>query len=699
MSGKVLLDSVPLPGWAPIHITRSSGAKADIWNIVVSAELAERFSKVVDFVKLSIEPEDGTPFSIEPVIIIEVKGASMPGLRTIVVADRRILWEFVHVQRGYNVRKRSAVVRGLKETDASQPINLHKGPYPSEKWVLVGDARFQGWSLKNGDKVWTVTEILEDLKKAIDPGWTWDLSALEDREIQLEEFELDDNGAVALQRVLHFLPGYNLRLETDGSITFYSEITDAERPTVSGAPPYVEVGRTIIDVKKAQSRPAYLRVLFTKEVELRFEFDEGLASLTRPDEVTQLVNVMRVPDMVMVHPRTKERLVRASWVEIDDYLTWITGETRPIPAEVYGWPSLELFRRWRSTNFEMPARAYTEGYGYSDAVWAARWDEFLVAWRHLFMISPFGRSRFHSFKPMRASIWSSEHGVRAPAEVYMDWVSFPSDKGSVYLSKGWGGNSSQSTYKEGWNANLADAAIAPYDVEVIDEENGILGIIPRLNPYGMNEQLIPGYPNSEEKSPLASLAMIRALRYFVTLKSGHKMSLVLSVVQAAPNDERKLHVRKVMPSEVEAVIGRKIGECNAPPMDVRIGPAGGWWTAKFAWSDADASAIRGSFLDEGPEQTAIPLNLLCNTDLVDGLALATAAKVYTTMLDRSEGSAIVPWLPDAKLEGRLEHITHSMETDGLSNTLLFCPPYRGVIDAWAWLAPDLRKTLLRQVQV
>lgn len=686
--GKVTLGSHVLSGWRPIHITRTAGVHPDTWRVVVSQSLAERI-EYGQATTLTLTPGNGQPpFSITPVYPIEATAGPNPFLRTLVIVDSRWLWAKRHIHRGYNVRKRGAIVKALRDADEG---------YPVEKAVLVGDVLFQAWSLKNELTMWEVKDIFEDLTKAVDPKITWKWDENADIKLQLEEFEIDDSGDTALGRLLHFLPGFNYRLEVDGNVTLFSEISADEAPTVASTTPYVEVERTIIDVKRGAMRPKLIRVYFTKEVELRLDFDESGTRERGHGQLTEILNVQRVPDLYATIGG--QQYVRASWVTIDEYLVWAAGRPRPALSYVYGLPSQALFRKYRCMNFERPARAYVsrEANGYHDPVWAARWDEWLASWRHIFMMNAAGRDRVYSIRPYRAAIWSSEHGVRAPAEVYMDWVSFPSEKGNVYRMKHMGsGQEKQAWYTYGYDTAIRSAKIAPYDVEVIDEENGIIGIIPRLNAYGFNEQLIPGRPEFTDWTPSSSLAVLQSLRQYMTLADDHKMSIILTVVPAAPNNEKRLYAYEVKPDAVEAIIGRSLGPCEGPEMEIRVGPAGGWWTAKFAWADAMADAIRDSFYEDGKPT---PEELLCNRDFVKALAEASAAKVYTLLMDRNEGSQIVPWLPNANLEGRLAHITHSMETDGLMNTLLFCPPYRGAIDAWAWLPAEARKVLLRQVQL
>ncbi len=710
----VTIGDVEIDGWEEFRWKITAGVDPDVRTIVVSDHVAvglDEIRKAGQPVDLVMSPIHEDAYKVS-VYVLKIWPDDAPFKFKVQLADRRWLWGRKSVYRTYNVRRRTADVR----------LNLAEGGR-IEQAIPTGDVRWQKWSLYPppvGTRPWTIKEIIFDLAKAVDNGIDWivpDTVTLtyepKEHGLQLENFEIDDYGDTALNRLLHFLPSFDIRLNPDGSAEFYREFGGEEQPQVDRVQQAMYVGAPLIDmVSYSAIRPPYIDVLFTREPEIRFDFNAEQGSLSDLDKLVSLQNVMRMPD-ITASIRGKD-YARSSWVVLDDFLSYIATDstvtvngaaltTKAVPpgAKEFGPMSQDNLRRFWSGGFGEVAFAYVNGEGVPDAIWDARINELTSAWRHKFRLHPEGKDRIYTFRPYRAAIIDPENGVRAPACVYTDYTNIPTRKGAVRHSQlknpfpqGW-------VVDDGWASQIADAKIAPYDVEVIDEENGIIAIIPRVDPWGLKRTLLPGEVAGNKVMSLSPFD-VKLMTYHHVLKSGWRMAIVMTAVQASPNDESRLFSKRVTAKEIGSILGVEIGDANGPPMQIRVGPAGGWWTAKFAWDDARAEEIKEGFFGvtdrKGEIPRKFPDDLIVNANEINILAKSAAAKVYSTMLDRNEGVSVVPWFAGAYPEGRITSLVHELARNGDATSLVACPPYRGAIDAWAFMPDSMRKYLMRQVQ-
>ena len=109
---------------------------------------------------------------------------------------------------------------------------------------------------------------------------------------------------------------------------------------------------------------------------------------------------------------------------------------------------------------------------------------------------------------------------------------------------------------------------------------------------------------------------------------GFKLSVVMTCLQAGPNNQGRFHKVTVEKDEVEKFYDGPVGECAGPDWTIHIG--GGLTTARFAWKDEFSEQIKRSFEVGGP----IPETLLVNRDDVNAVAKAAAGRLYSILLDR-----------------------------------------------------------------
>ncbi len=213
---------------------------------------------------------------VEKLYILDYPAAQHPKYFAFVLADCRWMWEYYHIVTRYNVRRRI----GFKRVEA-----------PNEELAEVKpDIWFKKFSLQDPDKgekgKWTPQAALADVMgQLMDYEFEHDVYNSNskrkfhlDRELQdllddvpLDDLEIDDNGGAAVQRLMSRLPMVNLYLKHNGDVQFYNAVAGGDEAMVSNLGPEV-FGTGHIDwVSKANVRPSKVHILFTKEIEVRFD--------------------------------------------------------------------------------------------------------------------------------------------------------------------------------------------------------------------------------------------------------------------------------------------------------------------------------------------------------------------------------------------------------------------------------------------
>ena len=504
----VTLGALDLPGLKPIRWTFKGGVLPSIHKYMISASQAASIDEEYDGspIDFTFTFPEGEPEIIKHLYILEVAPGDHPDTRWLTVADRRWKWPYAHVYRTYNKRRKTSDVR----------LNMETGQ-PEEKAVLTGDVRFHAYSLFDKESVlWTDAEMFADVLDTVDPEAGYDIPFNIAHKLQIENLDLHDDGATAIARMLHFYPGYNIKVDREGLIVVYSEVDNSEAPVVAAARERIIVGSPWIGVvKKKYTRPRSVEVLFDREVELRFDFDETEAKTTTAlREFTTLDNVMRVPDLrydVTVDGQTNT-YGRDSWVRLWSYLKAVEAN-EPVPqlADKHGIGPLseDVLREHWASGFSIIRDAYTRGDFVNDPVWERRLNEVTGAFRHIFRLKKKSWDSMLDIKAYRAGIWDAETGTRAASDVYMNYTSVPTMKGLVKKSSEYMGAllaqpgviavgvnrtvvpGREFVHDNGWAADLKDAEITPYDVEILDSDNGIFGITPRLRWTGDRNKATP----------------------------------------------------------------------------------------------------------------------------------------------------------------------------------------------------------------
>ena len=613
--------------------------------------------------------------------------STQPGdsVRTLglLVADRRFFWNRVWVERRYNIRRRTGE-RRLLEGEVT----------PLEVATNTADFGFERATLNEGVK-WSAFEVLEDVLTElcgrdgfkIQPGVFGSLLAND-----INDLTISDSGENALSRALAHLPGLAVFMDTDGKATVINTLDGSELQAVKAAGAPIEGSGTWEKVDRRLARPRLVHTGLQRESELRVDFEEGRRATVVPgEEPLDMVNVIPVPEITL-KLTNGNTVAQGTWVQIDDYLDAI-ALLNDFPPGKLGKLTQALIRKHYLSGFAILYNIYVAIEGTANPVWARRLSAIKEHWRRTYRFRPQWRDKIRTLRAYRVAIMDQETGTRGRAEAFHDYIVKPSEK---TLAKLKGQNFDMGYQVQGHADNLKNAKRAPTEVQVIDNDNLIIRITPRVDSWGVTAAIAPGNIQGSFPKTTAGDARILWNDPNTGLSPNFKLSIVLTATQAVPNSTDALHFEKVGPSEAADRLPSipTIGPSSGPDWYTKI--RAGRETARFAWRDEDSAAIKDAFF----KGLAPPQSLMINPDRVRDLAAARAAQIYALLLDRVEGSFSVSILATAKPTGSLAQVTHEVVSSGddwVAATRFDLPPITVPPDIWALLPESTRAVLQKQV--
>lgn len=648
---------------------------------------AERAERIPQGQPISYEVvRDGKPtYKVDFLYAIEVLPATNPRQRVVRVVDRRYWWERKLVVGEFNV----PVARGnlfLVQTSSTLENALIE---PSQEW-----AKSSLFPVDNGTQRWTARQLIDHVFQKLETPYRY----IEDppiQEIEVFDFALDDEGHTALERVLRYLPGCDVYIDRAGTaVIFNSQPPFSAGTRERGAPVFPYLARRHVtfpgDVQIVNRRfikPKAVHVYYTPEVEIRYNFSEG-SSVT--SDGTDLRNIGFVPDFTLtsgsrVYPRGSPLelgTMFSAWgafgidPETNAPMEITTSKLRKFALK-HGWASFE--QMFGNTPLAVPNPVYQQ-----------RAAEAIRRWRRTYQIAEDFRDRISSIKAVRVAIINPVTRRRAPSEAYCDWVRRPAMKGfanpgDINQLHGWA--------VRGYAATLSEAKACPADVQILDPRAGIFDVTPRVDPFGLSQAMILGYPTGGTMPTQGGLADanrtgldLYAQWDQVELDATFNLSVVLTCTPSSPNDLRKLHKVTVFPGDV--------GEAAAegPEWHVRVYP--GLLTARFAWTDGGGQELVNVI--KGLSNT-FPTQLLVNADLVTAVAQATARRIYSRYRDGPAGQAAIDMDPSIEPSGWLSSVRQSA-AGGVTETVVQFGGPRRPVDIWPFLSAAHRKWLTQDLE-
>lgn len=651
-----------------------------------------------------------------PVYVVGPRPSSNPNLRRVLIADRRWWWPYRLVFRaGYNVRRRVGYER-IKTPDA-QEIQ----PVAEDIW-------YAPWSTKDGDgkRPWTATEILRDVLEFVmekEPGGKKTIKfeggfggKLD--ELPVENLTLADTGERAIAKVLQALPQIGIRVDPDGTVVVYSRVTGLETGQVAAAGAE-SVGRGHVEmISHHRERPSMVRVFFTREVEVRFDFKEDESRTVQTDE-RYTDNVLPVPDYELSLDGG-EPVAQGTWISFPEAFDAWGG----LPFHGGGTQALNFawLRRAMVPFVDFWTTTGLQGSKDPDADWVARLSAMQQHYRQTYRINRRWMDRLHSIRGERVTIVHPETGTRSPAMAYSDYCRLGGQRAIMVSGK-----------KAAYAMNVArgftnaqaipdDAQVAPARVRVADSDQGILHLDFLNDVVRMWEMTLPGLMeingtsdpgptpdirNADLKPIAFDMMPTDAQGSIPQLASTYLMSVILTCLAGSPNDARQLHAIDVSPQDVSnmlpAAMAKGLGSANGPVMEIHIAPTPET-TARVEWRDDKKSEIErlfgigGGQKDEPVDLTAITVNAGRPDAPLDAIAHAAAASVYASYADRMEGSKTVRMAPSARLSGWLAEVVWEVTTSGEVQTRLILRGERPSVDLHSLMPPSVRALVTRQAQ-
>lgn len=639
----------------------------------VSRQRADQLAGQTGDVPLRLVLEHGRDrLEVEHVYLLEILPGSRPETRTLRLADRRWLWGTSWVACSANIRRTTGEKFLLNDEDLLENAILED---------VVKYATYSLWPPEAPANAWTAHQLLSRVFEQM--GQPFRLGD-ELQAIEVQDLELDSPGAEALQAVLAYLPGVDVYMDRAGVAVVYD--TRSERG--AGILPALKarqqgVGLDARAVDRSGIRPASVVVLYTPEVECRFNYSEG--GTTARDSAS-LSNVGAVPDISLTLA-DGSTVARHSFVDLERmFAAW--GAFGALNREL----SYSVLRKYMLK----AGGAILEYLWANDPATAVRDPEAqarvrtaIAYWRTWFAIEPVFYGRLRAIRAVRAAILDTSKARRAPAAAYADWLRKPSLHG---LIKSTDPNTDAGWFTAGYADRLSDARIAPAEVTIKDAGAGIIQVRPQIDHQGRASAIVLGRPLTDAL-PSAHIGTANRLALDlhaqwdqVELSPTFKLAVVLTVVPGSPNGIGRFWQEEVTAGEAGA------GEARGPKVYARVLPAVA--TARFAWSDDEADGIYGCLRGTSP----LPSSRLVDPELVRQVAVATAKRVYDAYRDEPGGTIQVDLQPELEPAGSLVAVRHGVARGRELVTEAKFATAKRAVDIWRYLPESARRALLHVLE-
>lgn len=698
---KANLSGVPLLASASVSWSLTTGVAPFVTTIHADISEASRLESMLgQEVTLDL---DGV--QIDKLTLIQRVSSPAPWVASFQIADRRWLWQREWILRRFNVPRRTGSRAVL---DGAPVIELLQG----------GDTfTYAEWSLNGGVKWTPVSALLSVLRRLV--GDSVSVLGGTDRDVPIENLEVDDPGDAALARVLSHVPGAEIYVALDGTVVVFDRTKgeDAADAVRRLGPPVVG-GGVVAGVDLKAIRPKEIHVLFTREVELRFDAKEEGEDVTETvvfqDATLELLNVLPVPDLTLeIDGRT---VFRGTWARVSKVLpAWNQDRLDGLGGgqEV----SLENLRRYWlhglwSTWVNLGAKD-------PDANWVARLSTLKAHYRRTYQLAHAWMRRIRSIHPWRVGIVDPVTGARAPALVQADYAMQPSEKAVFNASREKRGFFSWMNVR-GYPPDglMASGKPAPCTVQILDDHTGVIHFEFRPDPIGFVSAFHPSVlenANGQRGTPQGDFRDF-AMREFAAVVDGtvegfdsgllqlspdHRILCVITATPGAPNNERQLHKIVVKPEDLGKALPESAAGGTGPVVTLRVPPT--VYAARFVWMDSisrDLYTRLFGFNASDPEQAGADSaemeqgELWQNPDDCRKLAHATALSHWVKLRDHAEGEQVGEQDDSQVPTGNLAVVTHSVEPNGARLTRVVLPPDVKPIDVFAFLDDRTRQTIL-----
>ena len=675
----------------PLDWALTSGLRAFVAKIETEKVAAKRIFEEAkgEPIKIQVGPR-----IFEQLYITQLLPGDSRSTRCIEIRDRRWLWERQDCVRRYNIRTRTGETR---LTGEGRP----------EQKKVENDEKYKEWSLNQGQP-WTFLDAIKELFKTelgIELKLDENLGTT-DRAIDFEDFSEKGSVADLAERLLSYARGYNIRLTDKGEVVLYDEHDGSEvAELVKEKKPFRGSGWATISDKR-YLRPSKVKVLFTREIELRFDFIPGTFTAERGREPRRLLNVIPVPVKEMTLAQTSalpgQKVAQNTLITLRDYYATSELTTNLSPDAVGVLSDDQVAKLWMkgASPGSYLRIKYTQFGGNISREWMIYINALMTHWRRTFLVLRPWSDRLRSIKAERVAIQSFENaaGSRARSPVYCNFTISPNFYFTTKITKAAADPNFQ-LIARGYATRLEDAKPAPApEINVKDPDIGLLRIFLNTDPMIEARYTVPGIPKKPLKAwDTANSQLGDAFLTFASqeLEEDWGLATVLTCIQGAPNNSGQLHEVEIEPAKAEGALGYQLGPCEGPEMTVIVDETP-TTTARFFWDDDHAAAIEECFYTGGQSP---PDEVFENKSDVDALALGVAARVYEFFSDRAQGQFATDIASPGEMTGAIAAHVFSVDGQGVARKTVQIPPLVTPTNPLQYVEASVRRKLQRLVEL
>jgi len=478
-------------------------------------------------------------------------------------------------------------------------------------------------------------------------------------------------------------------------------------------------------------RPREIEVLFTREHEVRFDFEESSAPTTTEDQ-RYMDNVLPIPDYKLQvksasGQATGSTLCQGTWTRFPTaFNSWGAPPRQPALTNAGAWYAFT--RRAMIPYMDLWTQCGQNGIRDPDADWMARLGAIQTYFRRMFRINSRWMARILQLKAEKKATIDPATGTRAPALAYADHARISgmrSDK--VYIASGLGSqipfavNVRSSPDSAGANF---DYPPAPCEVSIVDHDQGIVGLDFKADIYRLHEMLLPsmvqsgsgedglGKPltagptaNIDDHKTAIAFNAISTTAEIPQLTAEHRVAIVLTAVPAGTNNKEMEQfekivvtpamVKKLLPTALQKGLDSSVG----PKLQLRVNPT--LETARVAWVNTRSTDIEAAFgIGTGKPVTDLIVNLKGNAHggaSCQAIAEALAARTWALLTDRLQGSATARLSAETTPSGHIESVGHEVTPLGAVQTSITLPGQLEPIDMFSLMPESTRRLVLRML--
>ena len=687
---------------------------------------------------------------IEHLWVLFEEAGPNPYVARVRVFDRRWFWQYGHILRRYNMRRKNGFFRIVAE-DVEELERVSDEFQFLPPTVIVGDG---------GQVVrWEPLQMLRDVatraveieaRQAIAGGIigspapvVFDFPEGTVPSVPVVDLAIDDRADTAVMRAMQQVPALAVTVDADGAVVFFDRTDGRERdllPENLGGPlgPEMEDGGHVIMADHANEAPSEIHLLATISAEVRLTFDAAMQRAGIIDERGRyLYNVIRNPlyqfDVAGV------ALPQGTPIDTHTFLAWL-------PEVPYGGELTDRhIREGMIPESDFFSRVLEVGALTVDYDWASVVDGFLADFYQTFRVARVWHDSVLEWRDHRVTTVNNANGEPGPAMAWGGYFRKGSER-SKFRDYAESNDADGDKMHYGFNVNGyrdvldASARPVPADVRFVDSARGLLRLDFKRDKWNVFTTTLPAQIETDKlpafhapgvtTAPISFNSVKQVGDSLPALDDQHKVSVIVTAVPAAPNDARQLYRIVIRPGDLSPNVSpaiRSIAErARGPIKEIRLPPD--VELARLRWLDSRAGDIENLFgvgdvysriaAAAGGDASIPEPNLegLCvnaTTNIgppgnggahlgapLDELAHAAAERMWATYVDHPQGQfasdafATADW---PKIRGWLESLYVTVQPTGDTTLTARFPERLEEVDWRASLPRDVQSRILREV--